>query len=317
MTHIFDRYLALGSVYALQAELATVRIVTKARMLKDGRNYGDRNFSRGGIYQMLRNWIYRGQITHHDKFCPGEHDAITEAKIFDRTALMLDGNKVVHKQAGYAEHPSLFAGIIWDNDGRRPTPNHANKNGARYRYCVSQKDKERLHLPIFRIPAGDIEYLLIRQLGKHTDASWVGPRPSREQVLATVRKITIHPDRIEIELSDRDEPVLIAACLVRCSGEKRIAAAPQDYGHPRRDPALIKLIVREHQADKALAEPTNATLDAAATSMGLSIPYFGSLLRLAHLAPDITTRILDGRQPAHLNRQKLARINNLPIDWPG
>ena len=51
--------------------------------------------------------------------------------------------------------------------------------------------------------------------------------------------------------------------------------------------------------------------------MNLSTDYFCSLLRFAHLAPDITGSILMGRQPAHLNRQFLARINNLPIDWPG
>lgn len=36
---------------------------------------------------------------------------------------------------------------------------------------------------------------------------------------------------------------------------------------------------------------------------------------LSHLAPDIAAAILDGRQPTHLNRQFLARIDNLPIDW--
>lgn len=51
--------------------------------------------------------------------------------------------------------------------------------------------------------------------------------------------------------------------------------------------------------------------------MAVSTPYFCSLLRLAYLAPDITTAILDGRQPAILDRQFLARINHLPIDWQG
>jgi hypothetical protein len=27
--------------------------------------------------------------------------------------------------------------------------------------------------------------------------------------------------------------------------------------------------------------------------------------------------ILDGRQPAHLDRMFLARVNNLPLDWEG
>lgn len=315
--HIFDRYLALGSVYALQAELATNGILTKSRTFKDGRNYGDKNFSRGALYQMLRNRIYRGEITHRDKSYPGEHDEIIGADTFDRVGASLDGNRVEHKHAVYAEHPSLFAGIIWDGDGRRLTPNHANNSGVRYRYYISRKDKERLQLPVVRVPAGEIENLIIHQLRKHTDASWGGPRPTRDEVLGSVRKITVHCDRVEIEFIDLEDPVTISATLVRCSGEKRIASAPENYAHPRHDSALIKLIVRAHQAAKTLATPTNTTLDVAAASMGLSPSYFCSLLRLAHLAPDIISAILDGRQPLHVNRQFLARINNLPIDWQG
>ena len=41
------------------------------------------------------------------------------------------------------------------------------------------------------------------------------------------------------------------------------------------------------------------------------------LLRIAYLAPDIVAAILDGRQPVQLNRQRLARATNLPLDWHG
>ena len=314
--HIFDRYLALGSVYALQAELAADRILTKARVLKDGRIYGDKNFSRGALYQMLHNRIYRGEITHRDKSYPGEHNAIIDADTFDCVGHLLAGNRVERKHAANADHPSLLAGIIWDGDGRRLTPNHANKHGVRYRYYVSRKDKERLELRVVRVPSGDIENLVIHQLRSHCGQSWDGPRPSREQVLAAVHKVTVHPDRVELEFAGREEPLSIAARLIRCSGERRIATAPENYAHPRHDAALIKLIVRAHQAAKALAAPTIGSLDEAAASMNLSSNYFCSLLRLANLAPDITGSILAGRQPAHLNRQFLARINNLPIDWP-
>jgi site-specific DNA recombinase len=139
----------------------------------------------------------------------------------------------------------------------------------------------------------------------------MGPPPTRELILTTMQKVTIHRDRVIIEYIGCDDPVVIPATLVRCSGEKRkLSPSPSDA-------ALIKLIVRAHQANRALADPTNPTVEATATSMAVSTRYFCSLLRLAHLTPDITTAILDGRQPAHLNRQFLARINNLPIDWQG
>ena len=136
-------------------------------------------------------------------------------------------------------------------------------------------------------------------------------------ILQYIGQITVHPDCIVIRFFGIEEPVTVTASLIRCSGETRIAAASGDWPNARRDPSLIKLLVRAHQARKALADPDNRSLEAAASSMSLSSQYFCSLLRLSYLAPDITAAILDGRQPAHVNRQFLARINSLPIDWAG
>ena len=56
-------------------------------------------------------------------------------------------------------------------------------------------------------------------------------------------------------------------------------------------------------------------MEQAATDVGVSRDYFGVLLRISYLAPDIVTAILDGRQPMQLNRQRLARATNLPVEW--
>jgi site-specific DNA recombinase len=236
---------------------------------------------------------------------------------FEQVRVLLAGNRVRRTMAADAEHPSLLAGILWDSDGRRMSPSHANKNGARYRYYISRKDKERLSLAVHRVPAGGIETLVAHQLRQHTDASWDTPSPTRDVILDYIEQVTVHPDCLTIRFAGIDEPVTVTASLIRCSGETRIATATDDWPNARRDPSLIKLIVRAHQARKALDNPGNRSLETAASSMGLSVQYLCRLLRLAYLAPDITAAILDGRQPAHLNRQFLARINSLPIDWAG
>ncbi|WP_415643039.1 recombinase family protein [Sphingomonas antarctica] len=51
---IFERYLALGSVLALQAELAANDLRSKVRISRHGRAYGGAQFSRGSLYLMLR-----------------------------------------------------------------------------------------------------------------------------------------------------------------------------------------------------------------------------------------------------------------------
>lgn len=49
--------------------------------------------------------------------------------------------------------------------------------------------------------------------------------------------------------------------------------------------------------------------------MGATASYFSRIVRLAYLAPDITTAILDGRQPATLSATRLAEAWALPITW--
>lgn len=314
--HIFERYLALASVGALQVELADAGIRTRPRTLRDGRNYGDKNFSRGALYQMLRNRIYVGEIVHRGVAYPGEHEGIIDRDTFDRVSRVLDGNRVDYEYAVHADHPSLLAGLIWDGDGRRMTPNHATKkSGARYRYYMSCKDRERLRIPAVRVPASDIENIVIHQLRQLGHLAWDTPQPSREQLASVTDKVVVHNSSIEIAVKDEHEPIIIPATLIRRSGEKRIAVQQSDSPNPRKDDALIKLIVRAHQARKALSDPAIASVDEAATRLGVSKPYFCVILRLGYLAPDITAAILDGLQPAHINRQYLARINNLPVDW--
>ena len=313
--YIFSRYLELGSVLLLQADLAANGIRTKTRIRNDGRIGGGKNFSRGGLYEMLRNRLYLGKVTHRGKSYPGEYDAIIDADIFEKVGCLLDGNRVAQKHGIHADHPSLLAGIIWDGHGRRLIPTHANKKNVRYRYYVSRKDKDRLDLPVARVPAGNIESFVAHQLRRHINAAWEGEMPSRAQMLDLVERITVYADRIEIHFPGHDDTISIAASLISRSGEKRIAVDPENYTVPRRDSALIKLIVRAHQAAKALGNSANATIHDAADSVGVSTQYFRTLLRFAYLAPDITAAILDGRQPAHFNRQFLARFTSLPMEW--
>ena len=66
--HIFQRYLQLGSVRALRDDLAARGIVSKRRKASDGSPYGCQRFSRGALYLMLQNRIYRGEIVHKSAF---------------------------------------------------------------------------------------------------------------------------------------------------------------------------------------------------------------------------------------------------------
>ena len=72
---IFRRYLDLGSVRELKAALDAEGVVSKHRTAATGEAYGGQSFSRGALYQMLQNRVYRGEIVHKGAAYPGEHPA--------------------------------------------------------------------------------------------------------------------------------------------------------------------------------------------------------------------------------------------------
>ena len=79
---IFRRYAELGSVALLKAELERAGIVSKRREGADRELSGGKPFSRGALYLMLQNWLYRGKVAHKDKIYPGQHEAIIEPELW-------------------------------------------------------------------------------------------------------------------------------------------------------------------------------------------------------------------------------------------
>lgn len=319
---IFERYLALGSVLAIQDELANEGIRSRARVSRTGRQYGNAAFSRGSLYLMLKNRTYLGMICHNGTAYAGEHAAIIDADLFDAVQAKLALNRIDTLNGARADQPSLLAGLIWDGDGRPMTPSHACKATRRYRYYVSRQDSPERKIPAWRIPAGDTEHLVTTKLRSLPDVAETlapGQAIDRRWMHQTLRRIDIHRDRILITLlnSAVSEPIAIKVTIVRRGMETRLALAPDEGGDRARDPALIKLIVKAHIARQALRDAGDRTVAELSKAHGYSREYFGVLLRISYLAPDIIAAILDGRQPVQLNRQRLARATNLPVDWQG
>ncbi|MGI8570414.1 MAG: recombinase family protein [Methylocella sp.] len=134
---IFQRYAELGSVALLRAELDRLGIVSKLREGAGGRLAGGQRFSRGALYLMLGNRIYRGEIVHQGTAYPGQHEAIIDPELWQIVQDKLAANRQERSLAVGAAAPSLLAGLIVDANGNRMTPTHATKRAKRYRYCVS------------------------------------------------------------------------------------------------------------------------------------------------------------------------------------
>jgi hypothetical protein len=229
---IFERYLALGSLPALQRELRGQGIVTRKRPLSSGKVIGGVQLTNGPLAYMLRNRIYLGEINHRDKSYPGEHQPIIEQALFDQVQARLDEN-LRGRRLKNERSQALLLGKLYDDRGNRMTPSYAIKKGVRYRYyisCVLAQGRKDEAGSISRIASDSIETIVMDALAKlpGTDAGATrqnppmpagfdekphleidgangrqsDPEPDQERVERLVDRIMIRSQRVEIRLAE-------------------------------------------------------------------------------------------------------------------
>jgi DNA invertase Pin-like site-specific DNA recombinase len=135
---IFKQYTRLGCVRKLKQYLDRQQIRTKVRFDAQGKKTGGKCFSRGALYQVLKNRLYIGQIHHRGMSYDGQHQAIIDQPTWEQVAGTLEANRHSRRTRIRAGSSSLLTGLLFDDQGYRYTPTHANKKGRRYRYYTSQ-----------------------------------------------------------------------------------------------------------------------------------------------------------------------------------
>jgi hypothetical protein len=104
---VFRRYAELGSVSLLEAELGRDGIVSKRREGAGGALSGGKRLSRGALYLMLQNRLYRGEVAHKDQIYPGQHEAVIDPELWQIVQDKLAANRQERSLAVGAEVPSL------------------------------------------------------------------------------------------------------------------------------------------------------------------------------------------------------------------
>jgi DNA invertase Pin-like site-specific DNA recombinase len=163
---IFRAYIRLGSVRSLMLHLATVGITTKRRVHAQGKMAGGRPFSRGNLYQMLQNPIYRGQIGHRGHIYAGEHAPIVAEELWEEVQAKLCEHRVDREPVADVRS-GILTGLVFDAAGERLSPSHSKKGARRYRYYVSQgliTSTKANNVGGLRIPAGELERLVVAAL---------------------------------------------------------------------------------------------------------------------------------------------------------
>ena len=99
---IFRRYLKLGSLNLLMAELRKHGIVSKTRTLKSGKTVGGIPFTRGPLAHLLRNRFYIGEVAFKGEILKGEQPAILDRDLFEAVQAKLDEQANNHKSYAHA-----------------------------------------------------------------------------------------------------------------------------------------------------------------------------------------------------------------------
>lgn len=159
---IFQRYLELGCVRKLQADLAQRGILSKRWISTRGSVRGGKPFARGNLYLLLRNRTYVGEIAHRTQVHAGAHEAILDREIWNQVQALLDSNRVRHDRKEGVQRRSLLKGRIFDVTNVPLSPSHASKGGRRYLYYVSGRTNEdAASRPAIRLPAAEIEQAVL------------------------------------------------------------------------------------------------------------------------------------------------------------
>ncbi len=314
---IFERYLELGSVHTLVLDLAQQGVVSKVRTRADGSSSGGQPLSRGALFHLLKNRIYRGDIVHKGEVYPGLQDAIISTELFDEVQRRLVANRT-HRTRTTAR-TSPLAGKLYLASGERLTPTHTRGAGGRtYRYYVpSSKQRGQCNgARSVRLPAERFERLLRSILERLTEANI--------DALELLQRVDLYEDRLSLHLpamltmaarkhiSPDEHLEMIEDHIIRLSvpwqfpnGNIEVAGARPPV---RRDPVLINALRAAH----GMLEH-----DASSRPVLQKMPgprYERRLARLAFLSPALQAAIIDGRQPAALTLAKIVR-GKLPTCW--
>jgi DNA invertase Pin-like site-specific DNA recombinase len=330
--HIFRRYLDLGSLNLLLADLRRTGVKTKLRPLSNGKSIGGIPFTRGSLAAFLRNRFYIGEVRYKGEVFPGEQTAILDRALFEAVQSKLDQQRTNYAKARQ-QSQSLLMGRIFDERGNRMTPSYAIKDGVRYRYYISAaliQGQPNKAAKLSRIPAAEIETLIISAVRKrlagtpHTkeDAENPNSLDDKELISSHIARIDVRPDHFAVQLAQCDlSPTSLVIPWVKTPAKRpREIILPASLS-PRHDPRPIRAETRaglisaiakgRHWLDALIGGRITSVAEIAATE-NCTVRQVNMTISLAFLAPSLVQAAVDGRLPRGIG---IANLRDAPIEW--
>ncbi|MCG6560697.1 recombinase family protein [Ruegeria sp. 1NDH52C] len=362
---IFAEYLATGCVRKLSARLRELNILSRRWVDRHGQSKGGKVFSQGALYYMLRNPIYVGKTRHKKEIHEGLHTAIIDDATWHSVQAQLAKHGGRETNSKRHNTDRALIGLLFDSSDRKMGATYASKSvfrdgvqtTKRYWYYVSTKAQPDDDVPVERLPAQEIERIVLSALTeKLSDHVWIADHVEMhiqdtalvadvlraatalsqsdhlgeeanaiQNLYSLITRVAVRADRLEISmnlaamLGPDNNPESIPANFEfpfkrRQNGRaKPVVIVPRSSANP--DPDLIALVADARRWAKELMDGSVCSIKRITEREGLRSGAVSRILPLAWLAPDISTAILVGRQPAHLTAKTLRDLPELPLDW--
>jgi DNA invertase Pin-like site-specific DNA recombinase len=154
------------SIFARFARGIQPQVLVEQLAKEGALNKNGKPIDKGYLYRVLHNRVYLGEAVHKGTTYPGEHDPIIEHSVWDQVHQLIGASPPARTKRMLGRTPSLLKGLIFGSNGTTMTPTHTRRRGRLYRYYVSTdtiRSGNRTN-PIRRIPAADIEAVVIAQI---------------------------------------------------------------------------------------------------------------------------------------------------------
>ena len=167
---IFERFLQVGCVVQLVAELGAQGVLTKSWVTQSGRRREGGAIDRQFVSKLLRNPIYTGLISHKGTTYPGQHASLVEKGVWDDVQSRLSERSILRgrrpKLSVDGESTGLLRGLLFTHDDDPLYPTYTRNRGKLYRYYLrrSAKKSGRGEEGLQMIPAVEIERVVVEEV---------------------------------------------------------------------------------------------------------------------------------------------------------
>src|SRR6202011_4199840 len=213
----------------------------------------------------------------------------------DRCSICCATGSILARSNTRVKSCHLLTGLLYDDAGHRMVPAHATKAGIRYRYYISlphlKGESKTVSVgSVSRIPATDIEAIIVKSMNEHLAAQHDQPSSSTAQaddrnlmIAEQVVRIDVYKDRLTVQFkSAQKRPSRKSRQILIPLGVPRSEVRPTRIERRAR---LVNAVARGRRWLNEIVSGSVTDVQPIAVRQKCSVGQINMTISLAFLAP--------------------------------